>query len=229
MHITENNIFNAAFADELVKIANADTHTEAFEFLKEAGLTAKFFNFLRHPALKAQEKFHRAAQGTHNALARLKWWQTGSMNSLGKAESHGRKATQAVETAKKIDVAKIDEIAAKQLRTEKAERIGWFKKKKQVKEQYSPTIARQERARTEANIRAGYGRKNRVEVAKLKEEKLKLKELEKKRKAKNMFSHLGRGVVGTGGSDTAATAAGMAMDGALCHPAGNPPLPEPRS
>ena len=62
MHITEQNIFNASFADELTKIANEGTHTEAFEFLKEAGLGVKTMGFLRHPVLKTQAKYHQAAQ-----------------------------------------------------------------------------------------------------------------------------------------------------------------------
>jgi hypothetical protein len=221
MNLSNNEIYNAAFADELIKIADVGSHSAAFQFLKEAGVALGWKNWLRHPAISAQAKYH-------SGLGKFFNWISGSAASTkgmrasaaGKSLLHEQKGVGKVKELKDIGAFKAQNKASLHADKMKADQIAQFKGVKSNKSKYAPEIKRKEQGAIDARIREGLRTKDRTKIKKQQSKLDDLKDLEKKRKSKNMFAHLGRPIVGTTASEGTSTAAGLAMVGVPSYIAG---------
>ncbi|MBC8410362.1 MAG: hypothetical protein H8E12_16820 [Rhodobacteraceae bacterium] len=222
MNISNNDIFNAAFADEIIKMAGAQSHTTAFTFLKEAGIGLGAKNWLKYPGKSLSAKYQSGMGKLFNWLSGGKYVPAElRTTAAGKALKHEARAAGKLKEVDVANKARIQEKALKYHEGQKADKIKNFKQLKADKKKYAPTVAAREQAAIDAKVSEGLRLKDRKKIKDLSVKQKELEDLKKKNDSINMFAHLGRGVVGTKASTSAATVAGAGMVGVPGYLAGS--------
>lgn len=231
----KNPNFQIAFSDELHKIATAESHPEAVEFLKEAskftGIASKAWRSLKrfgkNPVLKTKEKGYQALEGVQNFRAKYSPFQTGRMKArVGASNAAEAASFQGTRIVKKRE-NKIREIAERAggTRGEQA-----YKQKKVLeadRKKYQPSVeGRQVHDRwvRSKNLRAQRNIKDKnILKAKVDEKKLEIANIEAgiaKDKNKSIVTRIGGGITSKDAPGSVKTLVGggaLAVGGATAY------------